>query len=84
MTSPTFSSRLDERDDGDSIQKYLFEKTSQRTVPNVFVSEYTMLSFQSEANILNDYVFDLDRQHIGGQALFAANIVMCSRFWIRQ
>ena len=44
--SPIFSTpRLDEREDGDSIQQYLYEKTGQRTVPNVFVSEYTMLDF---------------------------------------
>ena len=36
------TSRLDEREDGDAIQQYLYEKTGQRTVPNVFVSEYTM------------------------------------------
>ena len=36
--------RLDEREDGAAIQQYLLEKTSQRTVPNVFVSEYTMLT----------------------------------------
>jgi len=29
---------LDERDDGDAIQQYLYEKSSQRTVPNVFVN----------------------------------------------
>lgn len=33
------SCRLDERDDGAEIQDYLYEKTGQRTVPNVFVSE---------------------------------------------
>ena len=35
-------SRLDERADGNAIQQYLYEKTGQRTVPSVFVSEYTM------------------------------------------
>lgn len=35
-----YTFRLDERDDGASIQQYLLEKTGQRTVPNVFVSEY--------------------------------------------
>ncbi|KIL71262.1 hypothetical protein M378DRAFT_174631 [Amanita muscaria Koide BX008] len=30
---------LDERDDGEAIQKYLVEKTKQRTVPNVFVTQ---------------------------------------------
>ncbi|GLB43750.1 putative glutaredoxin [Lyophyllum shimeji] len=29
---------LDEREDGAAIQKYLEEKTGQRTVPNVFVA----------------------------------------------
>lgn len=43
--SPVFStSRLDEREDGDAIQQYLYEKTGQLTVPNVFVSEYIMLT----------------------------------------
>jgi glutaredoxin 3 len=38
--SPIFSTpRLNEREDGDPIQKYLYEKTGQSTVPNVFVSE---------------------------------------------
>jgi glutaredoxin 3 len=32
--------RLDERPDGSDIQNYLFEKTGQRTVPNVFISAY--------------------------------------------
>ncbi|KAG5644971.1 hypothetical protein DXG03_007343 [Asterophora parasitica] len=35
---------LDERDDGAAIQQYLLEKTGQRTVPNVFVSEYRTAS----------------------------------------
>lgn len=35
--------RLDKRSDGSAIQAYLAEKTNQRTVPNVFVSEYDML-----------------------------------------
>ena len=40
--SPIFSTpRLDEREDGKSIQQYLYEKTGQSSVPNVFVSEYT-------------------------------------------
>jgi len=30
---------LDKRDDGNSIQEYLREKTGQRTVPNVFVNQ---------------------------------------------
>ncbi|PPQ69661.1 hypothetical protein CVT26_001530 [Gymnopilus dilepis] len=30
---------LDEREDGDDIQAYLYEKTGQRTVPNIFVSQ---------------------------------------------
>ncbi|KAF5334169.1 hypothetical protein D9758_014464 [Tetrapyrgos nigripes] len=29
---------LDEREDGGEIQNYLLEKTRQRTVPNIFVS----------------------------------------------
>ncbi|KAF8902196.1 thioredoxin-like protein [Gymnopilus junonius] len=30
---------LDEREDGDDIQAYLFQKTGQRTVPNIFVNQ---------------------------------------------
>ncbi|KIM35612.1 hypothetical protein M413DRAFT_449658 [Hebeloma cylindrosporum] len=30
---------LDEREDGADIQEYLYQKTGQRTVPNVFVSK---------------------------------------------
>jgi glutaredoxin len=32
--------RLDKRDDGEEIQEYLLEKTGQRSVPNIFISEY--------------------------------------------
>lgn len=32
--------RLDQVPEGSEIQDYLAEKTSQRTVPNIFVSEY--------------------------------------------
>jgi hypothetical protein len=32
--------RLDEREDGAAIQKYLLEKTGQRSVPNIFISAY--------------------------------------------
>jgi hypothetical protein len=39
--------RLDERGDGNAIQEYLREKSGQRTVPNVFVSEYTFTVFLS-------------------------------------
>ncbi|KAK7686590.1 hypothetical protein QCA50_010190 [Cerrena zonata] len=30
---------LDERDDGSEIQSYLFDKTGQRTVPNIFINK---------------------------------------------
>ncbi|KAJ3293098.1 glutaredoxin [Borealophlyctis nickersoniae] len=30
---------LDQRDDGSAIQDYLKEKTGQRTVPNIFISQ---------------------------------------------
>ena len=33
------SYRLDKREDGADIQEYLYQKTGQLTVPNVFVSE---------------------------------------------
>lgn len=32
-----YRTRLDEMEEGDDIQSYLFKKTNQRTVPNVFV-----------------------------------------------
>ena len=32
-------SRLDEMDEGSEIQSYLLDKTGQRTVPNIFISE---------------------------------------------
>ena len=32
--------RLDERADGEAFQDYLEKKYGQRTVPNVFISEY--------------------------------------------
>lgn len=35
--------RLDERADGAAIQQYLYKKTGQRTVPNIFVSMYFFL-----------------------------------------
>lgn len=31
--------RLDEMDEGSEIQSYLLDKTGQRTVPNIFISE---------------------------------------------
>ncbi|KAF7793469.1 hypothetical protein EIP86_004581 [Pleurotus ostreatoroseus] len=30
---------LDELDEGDEIQNYLFEKTNQRSVPNIFINQ---------------------------------------------
>ena len=76
---PFFFLRLDQREDGDSIQQYLQEKSGQRTVPNVYVSEYTVTYAwpfsQHRYSLLFFWIFDLDKQHIGGQALFfAANI----------
>lgn len=40
--TPSLTPRLNDRDDGSSIQEYLLKQTGQRTVPSVFVSEYTM------------------------------------------
>ncbi|KAI0718866.1 glutaredoxin [Cerioporus squamosus] len=34
---------LDEMDEGSAIQEYLAEKTGQRTVPNIFISESAQL-----------------------------------------
>ncbi|EMD42180.1 hypothetical protein CERSUDRAFT_90784 [Gelatoporia subvermispora B] len=36
---PTAVYELDEREDGSDIQSYLLEKTGQRTVPNIFISQ---------------------------------------------
>ncbi|KAF9817772.1 hypothetical protein IEO21_03231 [Rhodonia placenta] len=36
---PTKIYELDELDEGDAIQAYLQEKTGQRTVPNIFISQ---------------------------------------------
>ena len=35
----TEAHRLDEMDEGSEIQSYLLDKTGQRTVPNIFISE---------------------------------------------
>lgn len=35
--------RLDQLDEGDEIQNYLFEKTNQRSVPNIFISASSFL-----------------------------------------
>jgi glutaredoxin 3 len=37
--------RLDQLEDGDVIQEYLRKKTGQRTVPNIFISEYMLYMY---------------------------------------
>jgi hypothetical protein len=41
--------RLDEREDGEELQKYLQEKTGQRSVPNIFISMYNDYTFTSNS-----------------------------------
>ena len=47
--------RLDLREDGPVIQDYLQEKTGQRTVPNIFISEFRQLSDLSRSNDLHSF-----------------------------
>jgi glutaredoxin len=58
-------SRLDERDDGADIQNYLFEKTGQRTVPNIFVGTQDF----SFAGVFSEFLVDgIVKEHIGGMS----------------
>jgi len=41
-------SRLDQREDGEIIQEYLRQKTGQRTVPNIFISQYMYILLDYE------------------------------------
>lgn len=45
VNCPWCTHRLDEIEDGSAIQDYLQEKTGQRTVPNIFISEYSAYMF---------------------------------------
>ena len=54
--------RLDIRDDGPEIQGYLSQLTDQNTVPNIFISEYTIHLLSS-----HQYLAPLDQKHIGGK-----------------
>lgn len=56
--------RLDELDDGSAIQEYLYQKTGQRTVPNVFVGEYSKCAIIE----LSPYDCHKASKHIGGQS----------------
>ena len=47
-------------DDGDAIQAYLLEKTGQRTVPNIFISECSVSIQQDIAE------HSADQKHVGG------------------
>ena len=70
MTKPSFTHRLDERDDGAEIQQYLLEKTGQKTVPNVFISTYHRFTpVLPGTQLTHDY---LDQQHVGGSDAVAA------------
>lgn len=57
----TCLSRIDERDDTDAIQDYLLEKSGQRTVPSIWISEShpsAMSMYRStERRILPDQEF---------------------------
>ncbi|KAI9454897.1 putative GRX1-glutaredoxin, partial [Lactarius psammicola] len=52
---------LDIRDDGSEIQGYLLQLTDQRTVPNIFISAYTIYLLFS-----HQYPTPVDQKHIGG------------------
>ena len=60
----TFVSRLDQLEDGSTIQDALDDKTGQRTVPNIFVSKYLMPS--SWRFFAYSYLRTSEKQHIGG------------------
>jgi glutaredoxin 3 len=64
----THRRRLDERDDGSELQSYLGDKTGQRTVPNIFISQRrclpTFIALTSSS----------DQKHVGGcDAVMALN-----------
>lgn len=56
--------RLDEMDEGTDIQNYLYQKTGQRTVPNIFVGLWT--SSPSLISISYTSCIFIGQQHIGG------------------
>lgn len=52
-------------EDGAEIQAYLFEKTGQRTVPNVFVSAYYPVTRYMHSTLNGPHQ---DGQHVGGMS----------------
>ena len=67
--------RLDLHDDGSDIQGYLSQLTSQRTVPNIFISEPCTLGhiyvvFDPDAQ-------SLDQKHVGGGGYTSFSVVVC-------
>ena len=52
-------------DDGSEIQDYLQEKTGQRTVPNIFISEYFGSLPVNSTQQLTVTSFS-DQKHVGG------------------
>lgn len=76
-----YSYRLDEIDEGDSMQAYLLEKTGQRTVPNVWIRKFQFIPGPSRLftsatplRLISDthFPFKTDQQHIGGNDDFQA------------
>ena len=68
--------RLDLHDDGPDIQGYLSQLTSQRTVPNIFISEPCTLRH------IYVVVFDVDarspdQKHVGGGGYTSLSAVVC-------
>ncbi len=57
--------RLDELDEGSAIQDYLAEKTGQRTVPNIFISEFCPTA--ASMFLVSSVPYETpDQKHVGG------------------
>ena len=66
--------RLDLHDDGSDIQGYLSQLTSQRTVPNIFISEpctlrHIYVVFDADAQ-------SSDQKHVGGEGYSSLSSVV--------
>ncbi|ELU38037.1 Glutaredoxin domain-containing protein [Rhizoctonia solani AG-1 IA] len=56
---------LDELEDGGAIQNHLQEKTNQRTVPNIFIGKFSLLSDGMRGVGTDDPIAE---KHIGGSS----------------